>query len=89
MKGTVPVDDWLRGERLQTLLRVLPEAGGIRTWFDAPEVRKLLLREQQQGAKHSTALWALLNLVVWHRIHIESGGEKPADQADPLEFIAQ
>jgi len=84
---TVPVDDWLRGERLQTLLSVLPESAGIRAWFDPAEVRKLL-RAQQQGAKHSTALWALLNFAVWHRIFIEGDGSKPADQADPLAFIA-
>ena len=83
---TVPVDDWLRGERLQTLLRVLPESDGIRAWFEPAAVRKLLLA-QQQGARHSTALWALLNFAVWHRIHIESGGDKPADQVDPLAFI--
>ena len=85
---TVPVNDWLRGERLQTLLKVLPEAGGVRAWFDPAEIRKLLLA-QQQGAKHSTALWTLLNFAIWHRIHIESGGEKPADRAVPLAFIAQ
>jgi len=78
---TVPVDDWL------TLLKVLPEAGGIRAWFDPSEVRKLLLA-QQQGAKYSSALWALLNFALWHRIFIEGGGSKPADQADPLAFIA-
>ncbi|MBI3432364.1 MAG: asparagine synthase (glutamine-hydrolyzing) [Hydrogenophilales bacterium] len=84
---TVPVDDWLRGERLQTLLKVLPDSEGIRAWFDPAEVRKLLLA-QQQGAKHSTALWTLLNFAVWHRIFIETAGQKPADQADPLAFIA-
>ncbi len=84
---TVPVDDWLRGERLQALLKVLPESAGIRAWFDPSEVRKLL-RAQQQGAKHSSALWTLLNFALWHRIFIEGGGVRPADQADPLAFIA-
>ncbi|MDA8127754.1 MAG: asparagine synthase (glutamine-hydrolyzing) [Betaproteobacteria bacterium] len=84
---TVPVDDWLRGERLQTLIKVLPEAAGIRAWCDPGAVRALLL-EQQRGAKHSTALWALLNFAVWHRIFVEGGGSKPADRADPLAFIA-
>ncbi len=84
---TVPVDDWLRGERLQTLLGVLPESAGIRAWFDPAEVRRLL-HAQQQGAKHSSALWTLLNFAVWHRIFIEGDGSKPADQADPLAFIA-
>ena len=84
---TVPVDDWLRGERLQILLKVLPESGGIRAWFDPSEVRKLLLA-QQQGARHTSALWTLLNFAVWYRIYIESDGKKPADQSDPLAFIA-
>ena len=84
---TVPVDDWLRGARLQTLLKVLPESGGIRAWFDPQAVRKLLLA-QQQGAKHSSALWTLLNFAVWYRIYMESDGQKPADQSDPLAFIA-
>ncbi len=84
---TVPVNDWLRGERLQTLLKVLPDADGIRTWFDPSEVRKLLLA-QQQGARHSSAIWTLLSFAVWHRIFVEGDGEKPADQSDPLAFIA-
>lgn len=84
---TVPVDDWLRGERLQTLIKVLPESGGIRNWFDPSEVRKLLLA-QQQGARHSSALWSLLNFAVWYRIYMESDGSKPAGQTNPLDFIA-
>lgn len=84
---TVPVNDWLRGERLQTLLKVLPEADGIRTWFDPSEVRKLLLA-QQRGARHSSAIWTLLSFAVWHRIFVGGEGEKPADQSDPLAFIA-
>lgn len=83
---TVPVDDWLRGERLQKLLDVLPRAAGIRAWFEPVEVRRLLLA-QQQGAKHSTALWAMLNFAIWHRIHIEADAEKPADQVDPLSLL--
>jgi len=84
---TVPVNDWLCGERLQMLLKVLPEAGGIRTWFDPSEVRKLL-RAQQQGGRHGSAIWTLLSFAVWHRIFVEGEGEKPADQSDPLAFIA-
>lgn len=84
---TVPVNDWLRGERLQTLLKVLPDADGIRTWFDSSEVRKLL-RAQQQGGRHGSAIWTLLSFAVWHRIFVEGEGEKPADQSDPLAFIA-
>jgi asparagine synthase (glutamine-hydrolysing) len=84
---TVPVDDWLRGERLQALSKVLPESVGIRAWFDPAEVRRLL-RAQQQGSRHSSALWALLNFAVWYRIYLESDGAKPADRADPIDFIA-
>lgn len=84
---TVPVNDWLRGERLQTLLKVLPDADGIRTWFDSSEVRKLL-RAQQQGGRHGSAIWTLLSFAVWHRIFVEGEGEKPADQSGPLAFIA-
>lgn len=84
---TVPVNDWLRGERLQTLLKVLPDADGIRTWFDPSEIRKLL-RAQEQGGRHGSAIWTLLSFAVWHRIFVEGEGEKPADQSDPLAFIA-
>ena len=83
----MPVDDWLRGERLQTLMKVLPDSAGIRAWFQ-PDAVRALLSAQQRGAKYSSALWALLNFAVWHRIHIESDAEKPADQLDPLTLLA-
>ena len=47
-----------------------------------------LLRAQQQDGRHGSAIWTLLSFAVWHRIFVEGGGEKPADQSDPLAFIA-
>jgi len=81
------VRDWLRGERLERLARVLPNAPAIRRWLQPSGLARLIER-QRRKADRSAPLWSLLNLAVWHRLFIEGGG-KPAVDQEPIELLAQ
>ncbi|MFP5344153.1 MAG: asparagine synthase (glutamine-hydrolyzing) [Gammaproteobacteria bacterium] len=83
---TVPVRDWLRGERLQRLQRVLPAHPAIRRWCDAAAVQRLLAAQERSG-NFSQPLWSLLQFAVWHTLFIEGNGARPADECDPLSLI--
>jgi len=85
---TVPVRDWLRGERLERLAAVLPQQAGIRRWFDAAGIAALLQRQHTHG-RDSQALWALLNFALWHRLFIEGDGSAPPLRQDPIAWLAQ
>jgi len=84
---TVPVRDWLRGERLERLARVLPNAPAIRRWLQPSGLARLIER-QRRKADRSAPLWSLLNFAVWHRLFIEGGGKPPGVQ-DPIALLAQ
>lgn len=84
---TVPVRDWLQGERLEKLAQALPESAGIREWFDLHEVERLI-KQQQATGKLSAPLWSLLCFALWHRFFIEGDGERPAATQDPIGLLA-
>lgn len=63
----VPVGEWMRG-RLRPLVEdtVLSARAAARGYFRAEEVSRLC-REHFGGKDHSSQLWALLWLELWHR----------------------
>jgi len=81
----VPIRQWLHGEMLDQLARLLPENAGIRRWFKPAGVAALV-REQQQGGNASRALWGLMQIAIWHRIFVDR--QTPGRDEDPLEWIA-
>lgn len=83
---TVPVRDWMRGELLQRLQRVLPAHPAIRRWCDVAAVRRLLAAQERSG-KFAQPLWNLLQFAVWHTLFIEGNGARPAAKCDPLSLI--
>ena len=85
---TVPVRDWLRGERLDLLAKTLPEQLGIRLWFHRGVIAKLL-RQQQSTGRFSQQVWVLLNFALWHRIFVEGDGSPPPPKQDPIAWLAQ
>ncbi len=85
---TVPVRDWLRGERLDRLAEVLPGQPGIRAWFSEAGITNLLRRQRSTG-HFSQALWALLNFALWHRIFIAGDGAPPPARLDPIAWLAE
>ncbi|MCL4315542.1 MAG: asparagine synthase C-terminal domain-containing protein, partial [Gammaproteobacteria bacterium] len=83
---TVPVRDWMRGELLHQLQRVLPAHPAIRRWCDAAAVQRLLAAQERSG-KFSQPLWNLLQFAVWHTLFIEGNGARPDAECDPLSLI--
>ena len=83
---TVPVRDWLQGERLQQLERALAASPGMADWFQPAAVRQLLERQRQRGDR-SGPLWALLNFAIWHRLIVEGDGAEPPIRQDPFSAL--
>lgn len=83
---TVPVRDWLRGERLDRLENGLLASAAVRDWLNPAAVRRLCARQRRDG-RHSGPLWALLNFALWHRLFIEGDGSPPQRMQDPLSLL--
>ena len=66
---------------------ILPHHAAFAGMFESSGIAALIARQQ---VKHDVTLilWSLLQYVVWYRIFIEGGGEKPEVFMDPIEFIA-
>ncbi|MCS6786847.1 MAG: asparagine synthase (glutamine-hydrolyzing) [Thiobacillaceae bacterium] len=84
---TVPVREWLQGERLERLAHVLPHCAAVRLWLRPGAVAALIERHRRSG-RHSAPLWVLLNLALWYRIHIEGDSTAPPLQQDPIAYLA-
>ena len=83
----VPVGDWLRGDLLDRLEPRLTAHPGIRAWFRPAGVAQLCARQRARGDV-TRLLMALLQFAIWHTLFIQSDGERPATEQDPLEIIA-
>lgn len=84
---TVPVRDWLRGERLDRLERQLAASPALRDWLRPGAVARLCAQQRRNG-RASGPLWALLNFALWHRLFVEGDGEPPPREADPLALLS-
>ncbi|HOJ39251.1 MAG TPA: asparagine synthase C-terminal domain-containing protein, partial [bacterium] len=71
----LPVGYWfqneLKGYLRETLLS--PEAEK-RPYFNQAYLRQIIQEHTSGKVNHTTRLWCLLNLEVWHRLFIDSGG---------------
>lgn len=83
---TVPVRDWLQGERLALLDRALAASPGVKAWFEPAGVRALVERQRRRGDR-SGPLWSLLNFALWHRLMVEGDGERPPARQDPFRYL--
>ena len=67
-----PLAAWMRGELrglLEAAIRESRFAGaGV---FDPAEMRRILAEHVEGRSDHNFRLWILLNLEIWHRIHLE------------------
>jgi len=83
----VPVGEWLSGEFLERLGKVLPTLPSIQRWFNAAAIDDLVARQRHNKGTAARTLFALLQFALWHRMFIDGDGERPADLVDPLELL--
>jgi asparagine synthase (glutamine-hydrolysing) len=75
----VPISRWLRHELKDYARDVLLEKVAVqRGYFDPAYVRALLDDHISGRADHSTRIWTLLNLELWHRMFVD---QAPPDMA--------
>jgi asparagine synthase (glutamine-hydrolysing) len=67
----MPIRDWLRNELRDTLLEHL-QSGSSRTrkYYDAARLDRMLDEHLRGKNNHARSLWTLLNLEIWHRLHL-------------------
>jgi asparagine synthase (glutamine-hydrolysing) len=82
----VPVRDRMRGDWLACYAQVVPRSEGIRAWFDADALARLIEFQRHTG-KAAHALKGLLSFALWHRIFVEGDGEAPPKRQDPLAYL--
>lgn len=82
---SVPVGEWLHGDYLHRLGRVLKQHPAIREWFVTAAIDDLIQQHRKKDA--SRHLLALLQFALWHEIFIENKGQKPPPLIDPLDLI--
>jgi len=75
----IPIARWFRGE-LRSFVRDLlsPETIRARRLF-APRYVSRLIQEHESGfADHSSQLWGLMSVELWHRVFLDSSRPSPA-----------
>jgi len=83
----VPIGDYLTKQFLSRLEKKLLQNNAIQTWFNS-EGMKNLFHFHAKSSHGSRAIWCLMQFAIWHRIFIENGGERPASEENPLEWIS-
>jgi asparagine synthase (glutamine-hydrolysing) len=67
---SVPLALWLRTDLAPAMREILSEGEiqriGYLCW---PEVRRMIREHLDRRANHESKLWALINLVCWHRLN--------------------
>jgi asparagine synthase (glutamine-hydrolysing) len=82
----VPIGEWMQGEFLDRLSRVLPAHPAITAWFHPAGVMRLFENYKVTGPI-SQILWSLLQFAIWHDMFIEGNGSQPPVDQDPIDYI--
>lgn len=85
---TVPVGEWLQGERLKRYAQSVLTNTGVRQWFRPDALQRMVAAHARHG-RMAGPLWALLCFALWHRIYIEGDGSMPNPQQDPFDYLEQ
>ena len=74
----VPISEWLRGEARE-FSRDLLDPGTIarRGLFDPRVVARMLDEHETRTADHSSQLWALISVELWHRLYVDRSRSAP------------
>jgi asparagine synthase (glutamine-hydrolysing) len=71
----IPLESWLRNELKQFTREVLLDPLSLGRGYFRPEAVTRLVEEHQSGARnHSSQLWSLLVLELWHREWLDRSG---------------
>jgi asparagine synthase (glutamine-hydrolysing) len=74
----VPIQDWINEQLRSRIRETLTEPRTRQRGFVNSRYVDVLLGEHEQGRRdHSTGLWALLMLELWHRQFVDSNGHRP------------
>ncbi len=69
---SIPVDQWFRGPLKGYTESLLSSTQVSKRGYFNPSAVQQLLAEHQSGRKdHSTRLWALMMLELWHRVYVD------------------
>jgi asparagine synthase (glutamine-hydrolysing) len=70
----VPIQDWINQQLRQRIRETLSEPRTRQRGYVNPHYVDVLLDEHERGRRdHSTSLWALLMLELWHRQFVDHG----------------
>jgi len=75
----VPVQEWINQQLRERMRETLSETRTRQRGYVNPKYLDVLLDEHERGRRdHSTGLWALLMLELWHRQFVDSPLSSPA-----------
>ncbi len=77
----VPLADWLRADLRDLSRDVLTDSTARSRGFFRPDAVLSLLRQHENGSDHSSRIWALMQLELWHRAFIDAPGRGRAHVA--------
>jgi asparagine synthase (glutamine-hydrolysing) len=85
----VPVQEWINEQLRDRIRETLTEPRTRQRGYVEPRYVQVLLDEHDRGRRdHSTQLWALFMLELWHRVVYEGGGAGAASEPEHLSFVA-
>lgn len=68
---SLPIKNWLRQELKEYMNDLFSCSPLLKEAFNLEYIRTLMKDHQEYRANHNHILWALINLVVWHRLFVE------------------
>jgi asparagine synthase (glutamine-hydrolysing) len=72
----VPIQEWINSHLRERIRDTLTDSRCRQRGIISPKYTDVLLDEHERGRRdHSTALWSLLMLELWHQIFVDSNGK--------------
>jgi asparagine synthase (glutamine-hydrolysing) len=85
----VPIEQWINRQLRERVRGTLTEARTRARGIAEPAYVSLLLEEHEQGRRdHSSRLWALFILELWHRAFVDDGGAAALARADAAAAVS-
>jgi asparagine synthase (glutamine-hydrolysing) len=68
----VPIEEWINSELRGRIHETLTSQRALQRGYFEPRYVKVLLDEHERGRRdHSTALWSLFMLELWHQRYVD------------------